>query len=460
MSDDRQKIQLELALMVTGKGEASTRHRQGSESLTAAQEHESLAGTEWLMEEVCDRENMKKALKRVRSNRGSAGVDGMTVDELSGYLETHWLDIGGQLLKGSYRPRPVRRVEIPKQQAGKVRILGIPCVLDRLVQQAILQVLQPRWDPTFSEHSYGFRPGRSAHQAVAQAQSYIAKGYGIVVDIDLEKFFDRVNHDSLMGRVAKRVADKRVLRIIRAFLNAGVMENGLAGSPSGQGVPQGSPLSPLLSNLVLDDLDRELTRRGHRFVRYADDCNVYVRSERAGHRVMKGLRAFITSKLKLQVNESKSAVARPHERSFLGFRFTGGRRLKRGIAPQALQKFKKRVRQLTRRSRGISLKQMVEQLARYLRGWLAYFSFCETLSVLRDLDSWIRRRLRSVVWKQWKTYQNRRRGLQRHGLSERDAATAAYYARDVWRTANSQPMKIALPNTFFDMIGLPRLVAP
>jgi RNA-directed DNA polymerase len=460
MSENRSKIQLELALVVTGKGEASIQHQQGSESLAAAREHESLAGTERLMEEICDRENMKKALKRVRSNRGSAGIDGMTVDNLPDYLEEHWPEIEEQLLTRSYRPRPVKRVEIPKAQAGKVRLLGIPCVLDRLVQQAVLQVLQPRWDPTFSEYSYGFRPGRSAHQAIAQAQTYIAEGYGIVVDIDLKKFFDRVNHDSLMGRVAKRVSDKRVLKIIRAFLNAGVMENGLAGSSRRQGVPQGGPLSPLLSNLVLDDLDRELTRRGHRFVRYADDCNVYVRSERAGHRVMKSLRDFITSKLKLQVNESKSAVARPQERSFLGFRFTGGRKLKRGVAPQALQKFKKRVRQLTRRSRGVSLEQMVQQLARYLRGWLAYFSFCETLSVLRDLDSWIRRRLRSVVWKQWKTYQKRRRGLQRQGLSERDAAQAAYYARNVWRTANSQPMKIAFPNAFFDSLGLPRLVAP
>lgn len=271
MGDDRQKIQLELALGALGRGEASTQRNQGLGSSTAVHEHESLAGTERLMEEICDRENMKKALKRVRSNRGSPGVDGMTVDDLPAYLEEHWPKIEEQLLTGSYRPQSVKRVEIPKAQAGKVRLLGIPCVLDRLVQQAVLQVLQPRWDPTFSEYSYGFRPGRSAHQAIAKAQPYIAEGYGIVVDIDLEKFFDRVNHDSLMGRIAKRVADKRMLKLIRAFLNAGVMENGLAGSSTGQGVPQGGPLSPLLSNLVLDDLDRELTRRGHRFVRYADD---------------------------------------------------------------------------------------------------------------------------------------------------------------------------------------------
>jgi len=460
MGDDRQTIQLELALEAEGTGEASTLRPQGAESPRAAHGHESLAGTERLMEEICDRENVKKALKRVRSNRGSPGVDGMTVDALPGYLEEHGPEIERQLLNGSYRPRPLKRVEIPKAQAGAVRRLGIPCVLDRWVQQAVLQVLQPRWDPTFSEHSYGFRPGRSAHQAVAQAQRYIAEGYGIVVDIDLEKFFDRVNHDRLMGRVAKRVADKRLLRLIRAFLNAGLMENGLAGSSAGQGVPQGGPLSPLLSNLVLDDLDRELERRGHRFVRYADDSNVYVRSERAGHRVMKSLRDFITSKLQLQVNESKSAVARPQERSFLGFRFTSGRRLKRAIAPSALQTFKKRVRQLTRRSRGIKFEWTVKQLANYLRGWLAYFSFCETLSVLRDLDSWIRRRLRSVAWKQWKTFQRRRRGLQRHGLGEREAAMAAYCAQGVWRMANSQPLKLAFPNAFFDSIGLPRLAAP
>src|SRR5438874_1853162 len=291
----------------------------------------------------------------------------MTVGGLTDYLKQHWPMIREQLLKGTYEPKPVRRVEIPKPDGG-VRKLGIPTVLDRFIQQAAMQVLQRRWDRTFSEHSYGFRPGRSAHQAVAQAQQYIAADYSWVVDLDLETFFDRVNHDKLMGQVAKRVEDKRLLKLIRAFLNAGVMENGLA-SPSVEGTPQGSPLSPLLSNLVLDELDRELERRGHRFVRYADDCNIYVRSERAGQRVMKSITQFITQKLKLKVNESKSAVARPQERKFLGFSFTDGPEIKRAIAPKSLARFKRRVREITRRAKGVSIETTIEELAPYMRGW-------------------------------------------------------------------------------------------
>jgi len=287
------------------------------------------------MEEVCERENLKEALRQVKGNKGSAGVDGITVSQLTDYLKQHWPAIREQLLNGTYEPKPVRRVEIPKPDGG-VRKLGIPTVLDRFIQQAVMQVLQRRWDSTFSDHSYGFRPGRSAHQAVAQAQQYIAEGYGWVIDLDLEKFFDRVNHDKLMGRIAKRVEDKRLLKLIRAFLNAGVMENGLV-SPSVEGTPQGGPLSPLLSNLVLDELDRELERRGHRYLRYADDCNIYVRSQRAGQRVMEGITRFITNKLKLQVNETKSAVARPQERKFLGFSFSAGPEVKRILAPKALE---------------------------------------------------------------------------------------------------------------------------
>ena len=387
MSEKRQKVQLELAFAAEGKGEAPSPVVEGTETFAAACEPESPESTERLMEEVCERENLKKALKRVRSNRGSPGVDGMTVDELPGYLREHWPTLRGQLLSGAYVPQAVKRVEIPKPGGG-VRRLGVPSALDRFIQQAVLQVLQPSWDPTFSEHSYGFRPGRSAHQAVAQAQTYIADGHGFVVDLDLEKFFDRVNHDMLMGRVSKRVKDKRLLELIRAFLNAGVMEDGLAG-PTEEGVPQGGPLSPLLSNLMLDDLDRELERRGHRFVRYGDDCNVYVRSERAGQRVMESLRHFVTNKLKLQVNEAKSAVARPQERKFLGLRFTSGRQLKRCIAPQALRQLKKRVRELSRRTRGVSLQHMIWRLARYLQGWRACFRFRETSAVFRDLDTWI-----------------------------------------------------------------------
>jgi RNA-directed DNA polymerase len=457
MSEKRQKTQLELAFATEGKGEALSRVAEGTETFAAACEPESLESTERLMEEVCERENLKKALIRVRSNKGSPGVDGMTVDELPGYLRGHWPTLRGQLLSGAYVPQAVKRVEIPKPGGG-VRRLGVPSALDRFIQQAVLQVLQPSWDPTFSEHSYGFRPGRSAHQAVAQAQTYIADGHGFVVDLDLEKFFDRVNHDMLMSRVARRVKDKRLLKLIRAFLNAGVMEDGLAG-PTEEGVPQGGPLSPLLSNLMLDDLDRELERRGHRFVRYGDDCNVYVRSERAGQRVMESLRHFVTNKLKLQVNEAKSAVARPQERKFLGFRFTSGRQLKRCVAPQALRQFKKRVRELTRRNRGVSLQHMIWRLARYLRGWRAYFGFCETSAVFHDLDSWIRRRLRCVIWKQWKTFRRRRNGLIAQGLDERAAALAASRSNGPWRLSHTKAMNAAFPNAYFDSLGLPRLAA-
>ena len=323
----------------------------------------------------------------------------MTIDVAKDHLREQWPNIRSQLLGGTYQPLPVKRVEIPKPDGG-VRKLGVPCVVDRLIQQALLQVLQKRWDPTFSEHSYGFRPGRSAHQAVAQAQRYIAEGYGIVVDLDLEKFFDRVNHDMLMARVAERVSDKRVLKLIRGFLNAGVMEDGLV-RPVDEGTPQGGPLSPLLSNLVLDDLDKELSRRGHRFCRYADDCNIYVRSRRAGERVMASVTRFLTEKLKLKVNEAKSAVALPEERKFLGFTITNDG-AERRIAPKALGKFKVKIRDMTSRTRGRSLEQIVEDLAPYLIGWRGYFGFCQTPRVLTNLEAWIRRRLRSYLWRQWR----------------------------------------------------------
>jgi RNA-directed DNA polymerase len=312
--------------------------------MAANPESESPSACDRLMEEICERENLKRALKRVKANKGAPGVDGMTVHALPGFLREHWRSIRDTLLNGTYKPQPVRRVEIPKPDGGGVRKLGIPCALDRFIQQAVLQVLQRQWDPTFSNSSYGFRPGRSAHQAVAQAQSYIQAGYRWVVDLDLEKFFDRVSHDILMSQVAKRVGDRRVLKLIRSFLSAGVMENGLVGATD-EGAPQGGPLSPLLSNLMLDDFDRELERRGLRFVRYADDSNVYVRSERAGQRVMAGLKAYLTSKLKLQVNEAKSAVARPYTRKFLGFTFSNRVQVKRHIAPKALARFKDRIRE-------------------------------------------------------------------------------------------------------------------
>jgi len=398
MDDKRQKIQLELALTTGTEGETQGAASRGIESSKAERETESPALSERLMEEMVRPENLKQALKRVRSNKGSPGIDGMTVDELPGYLTKHWPVLREQLLSGTYKPQPVKRVEIEKPDGG-MRRLGIPTVLDRFIQQAVMQVLQSGWDRTFSEHSYGFRPGRSAHQAVAKAQGYIAEGFRCVVDIDLEKFFDRVNHDKLMGSLARHVADKRMLKVIRAFLNAGVMEKGLVG-PTDEGAPQGGPLSPLLSNIVLDELDRELEKRGHRFVRYADDCNIYVRSERAGQRVMESVKNFIAKKLKLKVNDKKSAVARPKDRKFLGFSFTWNRQPKRRIAPKAVERFKKRVRELTRRTRGVSIERMAGELAVYLNGWRNYFSYCQTPSVLRDLDYWVKRRLRCVVWKQ------------------------------------------------------------
>src|SRR6201997_946254 len=372
-SDKRLNIQLRLDFPSAPTGEARQAGRKDTESLSVVSEPERPANTSRIMEEVCERGNLKEALQQVRNNKGSAGVDRMTVEQLGDYLKQHWLSIREQLLNGTYEPKPVRRVEIPKPDGG-VRKLGIPTVLDRFIQHAVMQVLQRRGNPTFSQNSYGFRPRRSAHQAVAQAQQYIAQGHGWVIDLDLEKFFDRVNHDKLMGQIAKRVEDRRLLKLIRAFLNAGVMENGLV-SPSVEGTPQGGPLSPLLSNLVLDELDRELERRGHRYLRYADDCNIYVRSQRAGQRVMEGITRFITHKLKLKVNEAKSAVARPQERKILGFSFSTGSEVKRIIAPKALERFKHRIREVTRRAKGVSMEKTIAELAPYMRGWRSYFGF-------------------------------------------------------------------------------------
>jgi len=408
------------------------------------------------MEAVCERNNCKQALARVKANKGSAGVDGMTVEQLPAHLTQHWPIIREQLLRGTYKPQPVKRVEIPKPDGG-MRKLGIPTVLDRFIQQTVLQVLQGSWDRTFSDHSYGFRPGRSAHQAVAKAQQYIAAGYRWVVDLDLEKFFDRVNHDRLMARLAQRINDQRMLKLIRAFLRAGVMAEGLV-SPVDEGTPQGGPLSPLLSNIVLDELDRELERRGHRFVRYADDSNIYVRSRRAGERVMMSISKFITSKLKLKVNDEKSAVDRPEERKFLGFSFTWNREPKRRIAPKAIARFKQRVRELTRRTRGVSVEMMVAELRRYLIGWRGYFSFCQTPSVLQSLEQWVRHRLRSAVWKQWKKGSVRFAELTQRGLGKDLAASTAGSAHGPWRLSNSPALAIALPNAYLTSLGLPSLV--
>jgi RNA-directed DNA polymerase len=455
MDDKRQKNQLELAFMEEDRGEAPKGLPEGTESSAGKRGTESSAIAKQWMEEVCGRENCKQALKRVKANKGSAGVDGMTVQQLPEYLKQHWPGIREQLLSGTYVPQPVKRVEIPKPDGG-VRKLGIPTVLDRFIQQAVMQVLQGRWDRTFSDHSYGFRPGRSAHQAVAQAQQYMAEGYRWVVDLDLEKFFDRVNHDKLIARIAARVSDQRMLKLIRAFLKAGVMEKGLVSSVD-EGTPQGGPLSPLLSNIVLDEFDRELERRGLRFARYADDSNIYVRSRRAGERVMASITAFITTKLKLKVNQQKSAVARPWERKFLGFSFTWDREPRRRIAPKAVLRFKERVRELTSRTRGISIERMAEELTQYLRGWLGYFGKCETPSVLRSLEEWTRHRLRSVIWKQWKRGSVRFAELRKRGVNRELAACTAGSAHGPWRLANSPALAIALPNAYFDSLGIPRL---
>ena len=457
MSGKRQNIQYSLALEPKDRGETSVVGYPRVEPFAAKPALESPAVTEQLMEEVCDGENLQSAWKRVRRNQGSPGVDGMTVDAAKGYLREHWPSIRSQLLDGTYQPQPVKRVEIPKPGGG-IRKLGVPCVVDRLIQQAVLQVLQEQGDPAFSEDSYGFRPGRSAHQAVAQAQRYVAEGYNVVVDLDLEKFFDRVNHDILMSRVATRISDKRVLKLIRAFLNAGVMEDGLV-LPVDEGTPQGGPLSPLLSNLMLDDLDKELTRRGHRFCRYADDCNIYVRSHRAGDRVMASVSRFLTTKLRLKVNETKSAVARPEERKFLGFSISddGG---ERRIAPKALDTFKTRLREQTCRTRGLSLTQIIEELKPYLIGWRGYFGFCQTPRVLTNLEAWTRRRLRSYLWRQWGNGRNRFKELRHRGVPQFRAAVAAGSPTGIWRMSGHPAVQSALRNHYFDSIGLPRLYVP
>jgi len=417
---------------------------------------ESPTSSDRLMESICDPENLNTAMAKVIANGGAPGVDGMRVKELEKYFERHRDRIVGELLAGTYRPQPVQRVEIPKPDGG-IRKLGIPTAVDRVIQQAILLVLSPQWDETFSEHSFGFRPGRSAHDAVAQAQTYLEEGYTWVVDMDLEKFFDRVNHDVLMSRVARRVEDKRLLKLIRAFLNSGVMIDGLT-SATPEGTPQGGPLSPLLSNLLLDDLDRELASRGLRFARYADDCNIYVKSQRAGERVLQSVTRWLANKLRLQVNQSKSAVDRPWKRKFLGFTFTTQR--KRSIAPASRAKFKKRIRELTKRNRGSSLARVISELRSYLLGWRGYFGFCQARSVLQAFDSWIHRRLRSYVWKQWKTGKRRFKELRRLGVGTDLAAQTAGSSKRYWHISRSPALNIALSRAYLIELGLPLLLEP
>ncbi len=456
MDRKHQQKQLELFSRKSPRGEAHGRDARG-ERTTTASGHERPTTPRRLMEDICEPVNLKRALQRVVGNKGSPGVDGMTVEQLGAYVWKHWDSLRDDLLRDRYRPRPIQRREIPKPGGG-MRKLGIPCVLDRFVQQAVLQVLQAQWDPTFSEHSYGFRPKRSAHQAVAQAQRYIAQGYEYVVDLDLEKFFDRVNHDILMSRVAKRVDDKRVLKLIRRFLNAGVLQDGLV-SPTTEGAPQGGPLSPVLSNLYLDDLDRELEKRGHRFVRYADDSNIYVRSERAGHRVMKSVKRFIEKKLKLKVNENKSAVAKPSRRQFLGFSFTDEPVPRRRIADRSCARFRVKIRTLTRRAIGRGMRQVASELRSYVRGWLGYYGLSEDAQGLKKLESWLRRRLRCLHWGQWTTRKRRYKELRRRGIGHELAHRAAGGSKGPWRISRTTAMHVALPNAYFRQLGIPPFVA-
>ena len=453
MSGKRRKIQMELAFEGEGRDAVPSASNKGTEPNAANIGTERLAEGWGLMEEVCERSNLIRAYRAVKSNGGSPGVDGMTVHEMKDYFQRHWPEIREALLAGTYTPKPVKRVEIPKPNGG-MRKLGIPTVVDRFIQQAVMQILQKQWDRTFSERSFGFRPGRSAHQAVKRAQEYQAHGNRYVVDMDLEKFFDRVNHDILMARVAKRVTDKRALRLIRAFLSAGVLEGGLV-NPTREGTPQGGPLSPLLSNLLLDDLDRELEKRGLSFVRYADDCNIYVRSKRAGERVMASITRYLSRHLKLTVNTEKSAVARPWERKFLGFSFTNEREPKRRLAPKTVERFKSRIRELTRRTRQRSLEQIIEELRRYLTGWLGYFGFCQTPSVLYKLEEWVRHRLRSIIWKQLKRGKARYAALRERKVGRDLAAKTAGSPHGPWRIGKSQALHYAFKNEFFTKLGLP-----
>lgn len=410
-----------------------------------------------LFERILSRENMKRALDRVRRNRGSYGVDGMTVNELSAYLETAWPFIREELLTGTYKPQPVRRVEIPKPDGG-IRLLGIPTVVDRLIQQAVAQVLSPIFEETFSDNSYGFRSGRSAHDAIYKAKEYIEQGNTWTVDMDLEKFFDRVNHDILMFRVARKIKDKRVLKLIRNYLESGVLVNGLKVS-SDKGTPQGGPLSPLLANILLDDLDKELERRGHAFVRYADDCNIYIKSERAGNRVMASVKKFLTEKLKLKVNESKSAVDRPWKRKFLGFSFYCIKdRVGIRIHPKSVKKFKENIRKVTNRNRGISFEERLGKLMVMGRGWVNYFGIADAQSIMENLDGWTRRRLRACLWKQWKRIGTKHDNLIKLGVNDSKAWEWANTRKKCWRIAGSFVLATTVTNKYLEECGYLSLV--
>lgn len=437
-------------------GRKLSRAVTGAETRTATDGETKPEAAQGLLEAALERSNMMRAYQRVVENKGAPGVDGLTVLELKPWLQAHWPKIKQALLAGEYMPAAVRKVEIPKPQGG-VRILGIPTALDRLIQQGLHQILQPLFDPGFSGSSYGFRSGRNAHQAVQAARSYVAEGKRWTVDLDLEKFFDRVNHDALMARVARKVKDGRVLKLIRRYLEAGLMEGGVASARS-EGTPQGGPLSPLLSNILLDDLDRELEKRGHRFCRYADDCNIYVGSYRTGQRIMRGITAFLEQRLKLKVNADKSAVARPWERKFLGYSMTWHRKPKLKIAPQSRKRITEKIRLALRRGRGQSMQQVIKALNPVLRGWMAYFRLTEVKNVLEELDGWLRHTLRTLLWRRWKRSYTRARNLMKAGFDKERAWQSATNGRGPWWNGSASHMNTAYPKSWFDRMGLVSLL--
>jgi RNA-directed DNA polymerase len=440
------------------EGEARRDDSTVTELFMAEGMHESPEGTTQLMEKVCEPKNLLEALRKVKANGGSSGVDGMATKQLARHLQSNWEKIRNALLEGRYKPQAVRRVEIPKPK-GRKRQLGIPTVTDRLIQEAILQVIQPLWEKEFHDSSYGFRPRRNAHQAVRRAQGYIREGYGYVVDIDLEKYFDTVNHDKLMVFVGRKIKDKRVMKLIGRYLRCGaVMEEGVV-IETRRGTPQGGPLSALLSNIYLNELDKELERRGHRFVRYADDSNIYVKSERAAQRVKENISKYLEQKLKLKVNERKSAAARVQERKFLGFSFMSqGAGAKIRIAQESLEKMQRQIRRLTYRTRGRSLQETMRGLKQYLQGWHGYYGYCETPTVLERIEGWIRRRLRAMIWKQWRVCKHRYQELKKRGVSKKEAVLTAMSSKGPWRISHCRAMQVAYPAEYFRRLGLPRLV--